>query len=459
MRRRFRRFAASVGAAAVLAATVSVASVTPALTGAEGSAAALSSPKADIVVDAGTGKVLIGDGVHAAVHPASTAKIMTALTAVERLCPGANVTATAQDASVETMRIGLPVGKPWPLEQMMASMMMVSANDAAYAIATTVGGSLDGFATDLAATAKQLGLRDSRLGDPAGLDDETSYKGGPFMSAYDLAIAARNALTVPEIAKWAATREHLFVDPSGASHHLVNHNKMLPGGGADYAGAIGFKTGFTSRSQHTLVAAATRNGRTLIAVVLGVPTSGYQEAASLLDAGFAMPPTARGTGEKLPAVAVSPCSSRAADQAAFAKLGAAAGTPGRPGTPGSTAITVPGVIPSLDASPISVPKRALTQSASTAATTPTKHSPGLLRPRNLIVVLLLIGAVLVAVRRRAVKRQRALRLARRRQRISAMRSGGLPVVDGRYRAGTRIGPPVESHVRVRPARQPDRGRA
>ena len=71
---------------------------------------------------------------------------------------------------------------------------------------------------------------------------------------------------------------------------------MLPGGGADYPGAIGFKTGFTDHAQHTLVAAATRNGRTLIAVVLGVPDAGYQEAASLLDAGFATAPDAAGTG-------------------------------------------------------------------------------------------------------------------------------------------------------------------
>ncbi len=260
---------------------------------------------------------------------------------------------------------------------------------------------------------------------------------------------------MPEIAKWASMHDHLFVDPSGTSHHLVNHNKMLPGGGADYLGAIGFKTGFTNRSQHTLVAAATRNGRTLIAVVLGVPTSGYEEAASLLDAGFAMPPSARGTGEKLPAVAVSPCSTRAADQTAFAKLGAAAG----PGPAAATAVTVPGVVPVLDSPPLAGPKQARTQSASTAAATSAKHSPGLLRPRNILVLLLLVGAVLFAVRRRAVKRQRALRLARRRQRISAMRSGGLPVVDGRYRAGTRIGPPVESHVRVRPARPSDRGTA
>ena len=66
-----------------------------------------------------------------------------------------------------------------------------------------------------------------------------------------------------------------------------------------------------------------------------------------------------------------------------------------------------------------------------------------------MVVLILVAAVLIVLRRRKVKQQRAARLARRRQRISAMRSGGLPVVDGRYRPGTRIGPPVESHVRVR----------
>jgi hypothetical protein len=69
-----------------------------------------------------------------------------------------------------------------------------------------------------------------------------------------------------------------------------------------------------------------------------------------------------------------------------------------------------------------------------------------------MILLLLVGAILFFLRRRAVKRRRALRLARRRQRLSAMRSGGLTVVDGRYRAGTRVGPPVESHVRVRPTR-------
>jgi serine-type D-Ala-D-Ala carboxypeptidase (penicillin-binding protein 5/6) len=449
--RRLRRFAAFAGAATVVSVTISGATLTPMVAG-TAAAAGLPSPKADLVVDAGTGRILIGDAVHQAVHPASTAKIMTALTAVERLCPGATVTANARDAAVESMRIGLPVGKPWPFDQMMAAMMMVSANDAAYAIADTVGGSLDGFANAMAMTARRLGLRDSTLGDPAGLDDETSYKGGPFMSAYDLAIATRNALAVPEIAKWAGMHEYSFVDPSGVQHQLVNHNKMLPGGGVNaYPGAIGFKTGFTSRSQHTLVAVATRNGRTLIAVILGAPDAGYLEAASLLDAGFATSPNDRGTGETLPAVAVSRCSDRAADQTGFAKLGTASTT--HSNTP--TAVTIPRVIPVINANPLAATASAHPRTATTSST---HDSPGPLRPRNLAIVLMLALAVVIAFRRRAVKRQRAQRLARRRQRISAMRSGGLPVVDGRYRSGTRIGPPVESHVRVRPVRRTvDRG--
>ncbi len=258
---------------------------------------------------------------------------------------------------------------------------------------------------------------------------------------------------MPDIAKWTATHEYQFVDPAGVHHDLVNHNKMLPGGGADYSGAIGFKTGYTAQAEHTLVAVATRNGRTLIAVILGAEDAGYAEAASLLDAGFATPPDAAGIGVTLPPVKVSRCQDRAADQAAFAKLGVSSSPIAGP------SVTVPSSVPVLDQAPLAAPAstRTAATTSTSAASTSKHHSAGLLRPRNLIVVLILVLAVVVAFRRRAVKRRRAVRLARRRQRISAMRSGGLPVVDGRYRAGTRIGPPVESHVRVRPTRRSDPG--
>jgi D-alanyl-D-alanine carboxypeptidase (penicillin-binding protein 5/6) len=334
---------------------------------------------------------------------------------------------------------------------MLSALMMVSANDAAYALACTVGhGSLAAFADDLNATARQLGLKESTLNDPSGLDDTTSFRGGPTMSAYDLATAARNALTVPAIARWAALHEYSFVDPQHNPHHFVNHNKMLPGGGFGYLGATGFKTGFTNAANHTLVATAERNGRTLIAVILGSGDSGYYEAGSLLDQGFAMPANAKGTGESVPDVAVSLYSARAADRNAFAQLGTA-GAAAAATTPTGPVVTVPASVPVLNA----VPRAAAPspRAAGTPATTSASHSRGgrgffSLSMRNIVIVLLLAAAVTFLLRRRAVRRRRSQRLARKRQRNAAMRSGGLPVVDGRYRTGLRLGQPVESHVRV-----------
>jgi len=95
-------------------------------------------------------------------------------------------------------------------------LMMVSANDAAYAIAESAGGSISGFANDANETARRYGMRDSTFGDPAGLTDQTSYKGGPKVSAFDLAIATRNALTVPAIralGRYDRLRVHRSVGP------------------------------------------------------------------------------------------------------------------------------------------------------------------------------------------------------------------------------------------------------
>ena len=444
--RRPSRFVALAAVCLTAAAAIPVA-----LSAAPAAAVPLSQPKADILVDADTGCVLTGDNIHEALRPASTAKIMTALAAVERLSLDAPVTADARAAAVETNKIGFPAGTQWPLREMLTALMMVSANDAAYSIANTVGhGSFDAFDADLTTTAHELGLRDSTFNDPAGLDDPPSYKGGPLMSAYDLAVATRNALTVPAIAQWADTHLYEFDDPQGVHHRLINHNKMLAGGGFDYPGATGFKTGFTNRADHTLVATAARNGRTLIVVILGVPDSGYAEAASLLDAGFGMAPNAPCTGEKLPKVAVSLYASRASDLAAFAALGN--GTPSSHGGAGGSGGSGGATAGASDSVPVfnSPPHPATATSTTTSA--PHHHKQGLVNPTYLIIVLVLALGTVFFLRRRAVKRRRALRLARQRQRRAAMRSGGLPVVDGRYRTGTRVGPPVESHVSVHRSR-------
>ncbi|MCU1428267.1 MAG: D-alanyl-D-alanine carboxypeptidase [Actinomycetia bacterium] len=434
-------------------------------------------PQAYILVDADTGRVLASSNDHEALPPASTAKLMTALTAVERLPSNAPVNVSPVAAAAPPSKITMLAGQKWSLEDSLASLMMVSANDAAYALAENTSGSLDAFAHAEASAAKRYGLRDSTFADPAGLDDASSFHGGPRMSAYDLAITARNTLAVPELALFAAMRERTFVDPAGNGRRLVNHNKMLVGGGRDYAGTNGMKTGFTNRSGHTLVATATRNGRTLIAVVLNT-WDVYGWAAQYFDLGFSMPPRAKGTGERIPSVRVSPYSQRVADRAGFLALTTAAAATGpqtlaaattTSTTPAERAAVVgstvaPATVPALGGSHDSTGSASgsgaasgISASGATTANKGTKGSSGWLR--NVGIVLLVLVIAFVLLRRRAVRRQRKRRIAQRRAVANAMRRGSLQVVDGRYRTGTRIGPPVESHVRVHREGRSPRGKA
>ena len=447
-------------ASATLAAGLGAVSVSPA-----SADTGTPPPQAYILVDAGTGAVITGRHMHKALPAASTAKIMTALVAVERLPPNAMITVSANAADRESMRIGMSPGARWPFQQVMASMMMVSANDAAYALAGTVGGSISGFAADLNSTAKRYGMHDSTFGDPAGLTDGTSYAGGPNVSAFDLAVAARNALTVPAIARWAATRTYDFTDPSGVHHQLTAHNKFLPGNGFGYAGANGFKTGYTQAADHTLVATAKRNGRQCIAVILGGTDSGYTWAASLLDECWKKPPVAT-TRVHLPPVAVSPYESRVTTRATFTKIAVGSTGAALATTTASPSTTV-GPTTSTEGAPAATVG---SRSAGTAQTTtrataapnaphvstrtiaarhPAHHGHGLLTPARVALLLVVLLVACVMLRRRAVKRRRARRLARQRARAKAMRSGSLPVVDGRYRTGTRVGPPLESRMRVK----------
>lgn len=419
-------------------------------------------PESWILVDATSGKVLAAKDPHTARPPASTAKLMTALTAVERVAPGSPVKVSQLAASQPASRINMAVGQEWPFEDALAALMMVSANDAAYAIAETTSGSLDGFQAALTSTAARYGMKDSTFADPAGLDDSSSFGGGPRMSAFDIAISARNTLAVPQLAFLAALEEHDITDPTGAARHLVNHNKMLPGNSVAYAGATGLKTGYTSQAGHTLVATATRDGRSLIVVVLNTYDT-YGWAATLLDQGFATAPDDPGTGEKLPPVRVSPFAQREADFVSFTRLATGADPVGiasaplaatassGPGT--GTTVTTPTTTLTTVAAPGAGEKAAVAQGSADgeplSSDTPRSSDGGSHLVRNLLIVLLVLLVVVVQLRRRAVKRQRARRIARRHATTKAMHRGSLPVVDGRYRNGAGR-PATASHVRVEP---------
>jgi serine-type D-Ala-D-Ala carboxypeptidase (penicillin-binding protein 5/6) len=286
--------------ATVLAAVSSVVVVLP-ITARPAGAGVVPPAKAWILVDADSGAVLAASGHHQALPPASTTKLMTALVAVEKLSQEAVFTVDDTAAAQPAMRIGMQPGQGWTLSPALHSLLMVSANDAAYALAEAASGSLAGFAADMNAAAARYGMQDSTFNDPAGFDDSASFQGGSRVSAYDLAVAARNVLAVPELAEIAALPLYEFQEPSGRQHRLLNHNKLL----RRYPGAIGLKTGYTRQAGHTFVGAARRDGRTMIAVVLDTDDT-YGSAAALLDQGFATTQDSPGTGERLPEPRVRP---------------------------------------------------------------------------------------------------------------------------------------------------------
>ncbi len=306
------------------------------------------------------------------------------------------------------MRIGLPVGKPWPFDQMMASMMMVSANDAAYAFAETSAAASTDSRTSSRRPRKHLGLRDSTLGDPAGPRRRDVVQGRPVHERVRPRDRdTRNALAVPEIAKWAAMHQYSFTDPGGVAprprqpqQDAARRRRRLRG--RDRVQDRLHRQRPSTRSSRRPTATAARSSRSCSVS----SDSGYLEAASLLDAGFATPAEHHRHRRDTPAVAVSRCGVRAADQAAFAKLGTSRRMP-RPRRRRRPSPDRPGA-QRRRRSPATTAARTRT----TAPTTPTHHSAGLLRPAQLRDrARSWCSRSSIAFRRRAVKRQRAIRLA------------------------------------------------
>ena len=262
------------------------------------SAAPLPPPKASILVDAGTGKVVDGLNDHAPLPPASLTKVITAL-AVGDLAPSLPIKISDRAAAAPADKLFMKAGTLWSADQLMHELLISSANDAAVALAEQAGGTLEGFQQIFARTALALGMADHPvLIDPAGLDGPDGVDGGNLVSACDLAIASRALLAKPALAAIVATPVYYFDGPDGIHHRLTNHNKLFL---TTYAGAIGLKTGYTKRAGSCLIAAARRDGRTMLAVVLA-GANPTQPAKDLLDKGFATPVEAEPAADQLPPV-------------------------------------------------------------------------------------------------------------------------------------------------------------
>jgi D-alanyl-D-alanine carboxypeptidase (penicillin-binding protein 5/6) len=243
-----------------------------------------------ILVDPATGEVLWGRRSRTPAPPASLTKMLTALAVRASLDLDAVTVASKTAAAQPARRLAVRRDQKLTVEQALKALPIVSANDVAVMLAEAAGGSVPRFARAMDAESARLGMRASSWRNPNGLDAP-----GHRSTAFDLAILARAVLRDPWPARVVRKRSAAFVTPSGRRHSLTTRSRFLLG----YRGAVGVKTGFTDDAGHCLAAAATRGGRTLIAVVLHSPDNAA-DAGRMLDWGFAH--RSAGTGLRLPDV-------------------------------------------------------------------------------------------------------------------------------------------------------------
>jgi D-alanyl-D-alanine carboxypeptidase len=233
-----------------------------------------------LLFEPSTGKVLYFEDPDSLWHPASLTKIMTAYIAFEAVKQGkiklddkiaCSLVATLQPPS----KIGLEVGGQLTVEQALEAVIIKSANDVTVMLAEAISGSETAFVQKMNETAKRLGMTRTSFVNTNGLPDP-----GQITTARDLARISRAVITdFPEFAHYWA-----MPDMRLGRRRLGTHNALLK----TFPGADGLKTGFTCDSGFNVVASATRDGRRLMAVVLG-ETSGNERAvraASLLEHGF-----------------------------------------------------------------------------------------------------------------------------------------------------------------------------
>jgi D-alanyl-D-alanine carboxypeptidase (penicillin-binding protein 5/6) len=240
----------------------------------------LSAPSA-MLADLDTGQVLFARDADAERPIASLTKIMTALLVLERSTPTDVVTVEPNAVIAESDRpgisaLGLETGERISVENLFYALLLQSANDAAVALADHVSGSEARFVKRMNARAESLGMHRTSFRSPNGLDDRG------FSTARDLATLTRTAMATEGFAPVVATEFHTIPAPGGGERDIQNRDVLL----WLYPGATGVKTGYTSKAGYCVVATAERDGRRLVAVVLGAPGDAFSDAAALMDYGF-----------------------------------------------------------------------------------------------------------------------------------------------------------------------------
>ncbi len=248
-----------------------------------GAVSLFSQPKyAAFVADADTGEVLYSRQADTQRFPASITKVMTLYLVFEQLASGTiklddRVVISRYAASQRPSKLGLKAGESLTVDQAIRSLATKSANDVSVALAEHVSGSADAFAKLMTSRAKQLGMRNSYFVNPNGLPDSRQVT-----TARDIFILSQATIRhFPQYYTYYQQQQFVF-----GNQVLPNHNHLL----RTMPGVDGIKTGFTNAAGFTLAASAMRNGKRLIAVVLGGPSRVARDSnvESLLSAGFAV---------------------------------------------------------------------------------------------------------------------------------------------------------------------------
>ena len=235
-----------------------------------------------ILIDQNSGNILYEHNMHEKLRPASVTKIMSLLLIMEavdsnKISLTDKVPCTEDASKMGGSQIWLDPKEELTVDEMIKAICVVSANDCVVAMADYLAGSQEAFVEQMNEKAKELGMNDTTFKNCHGIDED-----GHVTSAYDIAIMSRELLTKhPKIMDYTT----IYMDSlRDGKSQLVNTNKLI----RNYSGATGLKTGSTSLALFNLSASATRDGMSLIAVIMRGETSKirFAEASKLLNYGF-----------------------------------------------------------------------------------------------------------------------------------------------------------------------------
>jgi D-alanyl-D-alanine carboxypeptidase len=238
--------------------------------------------RAAIVVDLTAGQILYQQDQGTRYADASLTKMMTAMVAADLVPLDTVITVPDAATQVEPNHMGISTGEKLTVRELLDGMMLDSGNDAAEAIAMGITDRAK-FIDFMNQKATALHLRSTHFTNPSGLDDTDHYS-----SAYDVAVMGATLLAdYPDLRTIVGSKQvSISATPQHKAFDPINIDRLL----WTYPGAIGIKPGYTGAAGYCLAAAATRDGRTILVVVLG-STQHFTDAATLLDFGFRHPVT------------------------------------------------------------------------------------------------------------------------------------------------------------------------